>query len=126
MQFFALVLVSIFASAAFLIVISYVGESLPFTKGTGFNWWFVLSISAGSIAAACVTAPFLPLLFQRRRWLTALFSTSPLLLLVHSGMYAEILSVCAVYFSLLMIEILLFSFFLKDRKDSIGLKQSKL
>ena len=116
-----LLFVCIFASAVSLVVSSYAGDEIPFTKGTGFNWWLVLSISAGSLAAACITSPFIFLLFKRRRWLAALLSTSPLLLLIDSDNYAEILLACAVYFSLLMIGLWLSTLFLKDRKNSTGL-----
>ena len=114
--------VVIFANAISMIVGSYAGQHLPFTKGTGFNWWFVLASSAGSFAAAFMTAPFLVILFQRRRWLAALISTSPLLLLIHSRIYAEILIMCVVYFSLLLVGIWVTSHVLELNKKSTGLK----
>jgi len=98
-----LLVVTIFATAVALIVGSYVGTLIPFTRGGGFNWWSVISWSGGSFIGAAIAAPFLQILFKRRRWLAALFVASPILLFIHSKIYMETLFGFVLHFSLLMI-----------------------
>ncbi len=82
LKFVALAFIACFALGVWLVVGSYVGEWLPFSKGDEFNWWWVVSGSAGSLAAASVAAPFLVVLFERRRWLAALFVGLPVFAVV--------------------------------------------
>jgi len=113
-----LIFVTIFAGAFFMMTGSYVGDLIPFTKGDGFDWWWVLSMSSGSFVGAAIAAPFLYILFEKRRWLAALFVSSPLLLLTHSKIYMETLFLFLLYFSLLIIGMWLSACILKTSQTS--------
>ena len=63
---------------------------------------------------------------QTTRWLAALLSTLPLLLLIDSDKYAEILLACAVHFSLLMIGLWLPTLFLKTEKIVLACSDKSL
>jgi len=77
----ALTFVSLFGMAVWLVVGSYVVPTFTFAAAPEVNLNWVLSASAGPVAAAALVSPFLVVLFTRRRWLAALFMTAPLLIL---------------------------------------------
>ncbi|MDO8700034.1 MAG: hypothetical protein Q7J75_06380 [Rhodoferax sp.] len=102
----ALAFTAFFALAVSLLVGSYAGTFLPLSKAGEFNWWWAISGSTGSIAGATIAAPFLVVLFERRRWCAALFVVLPYLVVNDVSNFSRAGAFLAFsYFSLLMIGI---------------------
>ncbi len=110
LKFVALAFIAIFALAVWLLVDSYLGKFVPYSKAGELNWWWAISGSVGSVVAASVTAPFLVVLFERRRWLAALVLLAPVLVVIDPSNFSLVAAFLALsYFSLLMIGIWLSS-----------------
>ena len=116
LKFIALAFISVFALAVWLLVGSYVGNLVPLSTDSEFNWWWALSGSAGSVAAAAIAAPFVVVLFERHRWLAALFVVIPLVVVNDASSFSLVGALVVLsYFSTLMVGIWLSSRVLESK-----------